>query len=35
MGMHEFLKNIKLDRAYSMLRDDGAEGIGSGKSGRL
>ncbi len=23
MGMHEFLKNIKLDRAYSMLRDDG------------
>ena len=21
MGMHEFLKNIKLDRAYSMLRD--------------
>ena len=23
MGMHEFLKNIKLDRAYSMLRDEG------------
>jgi YesN/AraC family two-component response regulator len=22
MGMHEFLKNIKLDRAYSMLRDE-------------
>ena len=23
MGMHEFLKNIKLDIAYSILRDEG------------
>lgn len=23
MGMHEYLKNIKLDKAYSMLRDEG------------